>query len=89
MRRQGLRSRIVLAVHDSIVCECPPEEVAYVYDHLLPWSMGWGTPVVPTDFDGNPTGKGPYFFGVSVNVYKSWGIEVKNWREECAAAVVA
>lgn len=80
--RQRMRSRILLTIHDSVVMECPPDEVEFVHDQLLPWAMGWGTPIYPTTFDGTPVGRGPYFFGVSCKVCRSWGIDLpeSEWR---------
>jgi uracil-DNA glycosylase family 4 len=75
-RSLGLRSRIVLAVHDSIVMECPPDEVTYVHDELLPWAMGSGLPFVPSDLSGNLVNRGPYYFGVSCKVGRHWGIDL-------------
>lgn len=87
LRDQKLRSRIVLAVHDSIVMECPYDEVEFVHDELLPWAMGKAVPVVPTDFDGTPTGKGSFTFGTDVNVYRQWGVKLPNWRETCKSSL--
>jgi uracil-DNA glycosylase len=86
LRDQGLQSRIVLAIHDSIVMECPPAEIAFVVDELLPWAMGWGTPITPTDLTGRPTGKGPYFFGISCKVCRTWGVNLPDaeWRADAA-----
>jgi hypothetical protein len=81
VRDQGLRSRLVLTIHDSVVMECPPEEIAFVVDELLPWAMGWGTPVYPVTLEGEPLGRGPYVFGVSVKVNEVWGVDCKDWRE--------
>lgn len=88
IRRRRLRSRVVLSVHDSIVLECPADEVGLVVDGLLPACMAEGNPVVVSDLDGTPLPRGPYHFGIDVGVYRNWGVEVPEaeWRADCERA---
>jgi len=82
LRKAKMRSRIVLSVHDSIMVECPPDEIKIVAEEMLPAAMTTKTPVVVTSLDGMPLPRGPYFFGVDVTVYRNWGDEVpeSEWR---------
>lgn len=78
IRDRKLRSRIVLTVHDSIMCECPRDEVVLFADEdsgLLKKAMSDDNPVVITTLDGVPLARGPYRFGIDISVYRSWGIE--------------
>lgn len=88
LRKRKLQSRIVLSIHDSIMLEVPDHEVVEIVDDLLPLCMSHGNPVPITDLDGNPVGRGPYYFGIDTAVYRSWGVEVEegDWRAACEEA---
>jgi uracil-DNA glycosylase family 4 len=88
IRRRGLRTRIVLSIHDSIMLEVPEDEADVVVDEVLPLCMSHGNPVPITYLDGTPADHGPYHFGIDTTVYRSWGVEVdeSDWRAACAAA---
>jgi len=86
-----LRSRILLSVHDSIVVESPPDEVELFADDengLIAKCFSKDVAIVPTDLDGKPiTTRGPYHFGVSIDVFRSWGVPVsrEEWQTHAAA----
>lgn len=79
--RYGLREngwddvKIILAIHDAVLLECPPHRVPGLCDKntgLIKWAMCEQVPIYPTTLDGTPTGKGPYHLGVSVEVSENW-----------------
>jgi uracil-DNA glycosylase family 4 len=82
LRRRKMRSRIILSVHDSIMLECPPDEVEFVVDVLLPLCMTERSPVIPTDFNGTPNGLPAFRLGIDIEVCRNWGItlEESEWR---------
>jgi uracil-DNA glycosylase family 4 len=83
IRERGLRSKIILSVHDSVLLEVPPEEVVLVADGLIQEAFSDMVPLVPCDLAGRPIrGRGPYRFGVDVSVYRAYGVEVPEaeWR---------
>lgn len=88
MRARNLRSRIVLSVHDSFMIECPPEELELIVDTVLPDAVTKNNPITPTDYAGRPLPRGPYYFGIDVEVGTRWGqvIPEADWRKAAAAA---
>lgn len=79
--RYGLREngwddvKIILAIHDAVLVECPPSRVPGLCDKetgLIKWAMCDQVPIYPTSLDGMPNGKGPYHLGVSVEVSENW-----------------
>lgn len=88
LRRRRMEARIVLSVHDSFLIECPRHEVVTVVDDLLPLNLSERTPVVPTDLSGNPLARGPYRFGLKIEVGRRWGVPLPDaeWRAAVAAA---
>ncbi len=81
-QKRGMKFQINLSVHDSALLYVPEEELEEVYDEVLPKCFKDDIPFVPTDLDGNPTNRGPYHFGIDVEVCKYWGIPLKEeqWR---------
>ncbi len=51
LRREGLRSRLILQVHDELLLECPPEEVAVAAQLLREAMEGVITLAVPLEAD--------------------------------------
>lgn len=88
LRRQGMRTRIVLSVHDSLLLEAPVAEVDWAVE-VLHAAMVDLTPVVVTALDGTPVeGRGPYRFGIDVEVCRHWGVPIPEaeWRAAARAA---
>lgn len=81
-RRRGMRSRVILSVHDSGGFECPPDEVEEVVDDILPLCFKDRLEIVPTDLNGTPTGRPAHRFDIDVEVFRSWGIDIpeSEWR---------
>lgn len=63
-----------LAIHDAILVRAPLRHAEYVAERLIPWALCECVPVYPTDLDGRPTGRGPYTFGVDVEITEHWGV---------------
>lgn len=82
IRTQKLKTRVVLSVHDSILVMAPYAEVGHVVDELLPLCMT-KVPFNPVDFDGKFVNRGPYYFGIDVEVATRWGVPLEEnvWRE--------
>lgn len=82
LRRRRMRTRIILSVHDSVMFETPPDEIVVLVDEVIPLCME-RQPIVITTLDGRPVfGRGPYYFGVDVEVYRNWEVKVpdEEWR---------
>jgi DNA polymerase I-like protein with 3'-5' exonuclease and polymerase domains len=88
LRRRKLRSVMILSVYDSIMLEVPAAEVDVVVDDLLPLCMVERAPVPVTTLAGEPLARGPYRFGIDVDVYRNWGVAVPEaeWRAAARAA---
>ena len=91
IRLRKMQTRIVLSVHDSIMVECPANELITVVDDLLPTTMCDQVPIVVTTLDGVPLPRGPYYFDIDIGVYRNWGVELeeKLWRVVAATAQLA
>jgi DNA polymerase I-like protein with 3'-5' exonuclease and polymerase domains len=76
IRRLGLQEdiRLLLAIHDAVIVECRPYLVDYVArkSGLLDWAMCRSVPIFPTTLDGFPTGRGPFYLGLDINVFEHW-----------------
>ncbi len=70
--------RLLLQVHDSLVLEVPYKYAAFVNDVMLPFAMSKCVPIYRTDLEGKPTGEGPYYLGVSSDIYLRWGDDTKS-----------
>jgi uracil-DNA glycosylase family 4 len=71
-------------VHDSLMFEVPIPELEVFNDEVIPECMIRGVPIIPTDLEGNPTGKGPYYLGVKAEVFLRWGEAIS--RDEATAS---
>jgi uracil-DNA glycosylase family 4 len=65
--------RILLQIHDAILLEVPDRYVKHVCEHVLPVYMRKAVPIYPTDLDGIPTGRGPFYLGIEAEVMDHWG----------------
>lgn len=77
-----MRFQIRLSVHDSILLYVPREEVVEVVDVVFPKAMSKDAPFKPVTLDGAPINRGPYYFGIDIEVSKRWGLPMneEEWR---------
>jgi len=66
--------RILLQIHDAVLCEVPIAELEEFVHVVLPVCMVEQVPVWPTTLAGAPMqGKGPYYFGIDTEISANWG----------------
>lgn len=65
--------RMCLQIHDAVMLFAPIPYVEYVADQVIPYCLGPLVPIYPSTLDGRPTGRGPYYLGSDVEVFKHWG----------------
>jgi uracil-DNA glycosylase family 4 len=63
--------RILLQMHDAGLVEVCYHLIPYAVE-LIKWAMCDMVEIWPTTLDGQPTGEGPFNFGVDVSVYEHW-----------------
>lgn len=83
-RKQGRDLfKILLQIHDAVLLEVPYEHVRHVCEYVLPTFMRQAVPIYPSSLDGLPTGAGPYYLGIEMEVMKHWGevLTAKEARE--------
>lgn len=89
VRKQwGLQFQVILSVHDSIGLSVPHAETELVVDTVLPLCMQKLAPFIPTDLDGRPVDRGPFYFSLETTVGHRWEVELDEsvWRAESRAA---
>jgi len=69
--------KILLQIHDAVLLEVPYRYVKHVCEWVLPKFMRDAVPIYPSSLDGVPTGAGPYYLGIEVEVMKHWGEGLK------------
>jgi len=62
---------LLLQIHDEMVTECDYDMVEYVAEQLIP--AAFRIPIFQTNFDGMPTGKGPYYLSLDASVQRYFG----------------
>jgi uracil-DNA glycosylase family 4 len=83
-RKQGRDLfKVLLQIHDAVLLEVPYEHVRHVCEYVLPTFMRQAVPIYPSSLDGLPTGAGPYYLGIEMEVMKHWGevLTAKEARE--------
>ena len=74
--------RLLLQVHDAILLEVPYKYVKHVCTYVLPTYMRKSVPIYPThldgQFEGEPTGVGPYYLGIEGEVMLHWGEKISD-----------
>ena len=65
--------KVLLQIHDAVLLEVPYEHVKHVCEYVLPTFMRDAVPIYPSSLDGLPTGAGPYYLGIEMEVVKHWG----------------
>ena len=66
--------RIALQVHDALIALVPDEHVPEVVGTVFPQCMVRDVPIVPCGLDGEPHEiEKPYYLGIDVEVFQSWG----------------
>lgn len=65
--------KILLQIHDAVLLEVPYQYVKHVCEYVLPTFMRNAVPIYPSSLDGLPTGTGPYYLGIEMEVMKHWG----------------
>lgn len=78
--KQDTFFRFLLQIHDAILFEVKYDKVAYFCEKFLPKYMRRSVPIYPTNLDGMPTGDGPYYLGVEVEVMEHWGEKITDKR---------
>ncbi len=65
--------RMCLQIHDAVMMFVPIPFVEYVADEIIPYCLGPLVPIYPSTLDGRPTGRGPFYLGSDIEVFKHWG----------------
>lgn len=65
--------KVLLQIHDAVLLEVPYEHVQHVCEYVLPTYMRQAVPIYPGTLDGLPSGDGPYYLGIEVEVMNHWG----------------
>lgn len=70
--------RILLQIHDAILCEVRRDCVAQFVNVAIPNCIEQGTPFIPRRLDNTPISNAKYFFGVDCEVSDHWGEKFKS-----------
>jgi len=75
----GLRSKLVLQIHDSVILVVPDDEVKIVYEKLLPRAMVKQVPIFHTDLSGRSSqNEIPRHLGIDIVVSREWGCPLED-----------
>jgi len=74
----GLKSKLVIQIHDAVILEVPETEVKVVYEQLLPQAMVDAIPIWTTALDGHVQKGCPHFLGIDRTIFREWGVPVKD-----------
>jgi len=71
--------QFVLTIHDAVLIKTKPKWIDFLCKKggLIEKTMCQSHPIYPTNLNGEPTGKGPFFLGVDITLHEHWGEEIK------------
>jgi uracil-DNA glycosylase family 4 len=78
----GLKTKLVLQIHDDIMAETPDDEVKIVYEKLFPTAMVKSVPIIGTLMNGRPLPNSEeHRLGIDFKISREWGVPIHDLSE--------
>lgn len=76
-KEHKMEFKLLLQIHDAVLLQAPLSELDHIYDVVLQKCLSTDVPIFPTYSSGaRKLNIGPYYFGISKEVFISWGDKI-------------